>query len=171
MFASSGLSSCLAAGSKRQTLDFLSAKIASTPLFWTCAWEIPLNSPEDRSDSGTEERIKVQPASCDSCAMVLYSRADQGPSSGSKCSTTNESCELAMKCSPAVDTNKTAKASWSNYLSPTHCDSSAEIGLHVPPMSPLPRTSLSIEGKACGRSKDAKACRMLRPCFPEQPPP
>src|ERR1700761_9588847 len=40
------------------------------------------------NDSGTEERINPHADCFDSFAIVLYSRADQGPSSGSRCSTT-----------------------------------------------------------------------------------
>ena len=84
---SAGLSSIVAAGSSRHILGFLVANISST---FRCSTSSPFileSSAGICNEVGTDVKRNLAPAAQDSRAVQPYSRADQGPSSGSKCST------------------------------------------------------------------------------------
>jgi hypothetical protein len=84
---SSGLSSVVAAGSRRH-MRFLSASHhSSTPDSFNSNLFLSWSSAGNFRCLETEERQKTAPASFVSLAIARYSSVDQGPSSGSRCST------------------------------------------------------------------------------------
>lgn len=86
--ASAGLNSTLAEGSNRQTRDLRSAKISSTLRCSTLRPGVAARSSGICREVGTELSRNLLPEACASRAMQPYSRADQAPNSGSRCSTT-----------------------------------------------------------------------------------
>lgn len=95
---SSGDRSFLAAGSSRQTWFFTSPALLASPsggggymsstlrFSGVKASSVPSFS-GTRNSSGREDRKNRLPDFCESWPMQMYSSSDQGPSSGSRCST------------------------------------------------------------------------------------
>jgi hypothetical protein len=85
---SSGDISFVAEGSSKQTLPFSSARKVSTLLVSMRRPGASCSSLGSSSVDETDDKQNPDPAAFDSSAMERYSSFDQGPNSGSRCSTT-----------------------------------------------------------------------------------